>query len=122
VWYLVEWRLLNATHFGLAQNRERVLIVGTRIQNIDQAKVALASLDDLDKVLRNDVWTLRAFQSWKALDYHKKRFPTWELCYKGKCYSCDLESFSEASIKPRLLVPYKPTTAIKNKLFRPRDS
>jgi DNA (cytosine-5)-methyltransferase 1 len=101
--YFVEWRLLNATHFGLAQNRERVLIVGTRIQNIDQAKVTLASLDDLDKVLRNDVWTLRSFPSWKALDYHKKRFPTWGLCYKGKCYSCDLESFSAASIKPRLL-------------------
>ncbi|CAN5813585.1 hypothetical protein BH11PSE8_BH11PSE8_23330 [soil metagenome] len=28
--YLVEWRVLNARHFGLAQNRERVVLLGTR--------------------------------------------------------------------------------------------
>lgn len=28
--YFVEWRLLNAKHFGLAQNRERLFIVGRR--------------------------------------------------------------------------------------------
>ena len=30
VGYRVEWRLLNATEFGLAQNRQRVILVGSR--------------------------------------------------------------------------------------------
>ena len=28
--YAIEWRLLNAIHFGLAQNRQRVFIIGIR--------------------------------------------------------------------------------------------
>ena len=100
--YFVEWRLLNATHFGLAQNRERVVIVGTRIQRIEQASVTLAPLGDLDSVLRHDAWTLRSFQSWESLDHHKKKFPSWGICYKNRCYSCDLELFSESTPKPYL--------------------
>jgi len=100
--YFVEWRLLNATHFGLAQNRERIVIVGTRIDDIDEAAVSLAPLPDLDAVLRHDLGTLQSFRSWRGIDHHKKRFPTWGVCYRGKCYSCDLEYFSEATPRPCL--------------------
>ena len=31
--YVVEWRLLNATHFGLPQNRQRVVMIGTIIDD-----------------------------------------------------------------------------------------
>ena len=100
--YFVEWRLLNATHFGLAQNRERIVIIGTRIDDIGEGSVSLAPLPDLDAVLRPDLGTLQSFQSWRGIDHHKKRFPTWGVCYRGKCYSCDLERFSEATRKPCL--------------------
>jgi DNA (cytosine-5)-methyltransferase 1 len=31
--YAVEWRLLNAMHFGLPQNRERIFIVGQKVSD-----------------------------------------------------------------------------------------
>jgi DNA (cytosine-5)-methyltransferase 1 len=100
--YFVEWRLLNATNFGLAQNRERVVIVGTHIQDIEQAGIVLAPIDDLADILRHDAGTLKSQPHWKPLDHHKKRFPSWGLCYKDKCYSCDLDLFSEATPAPVL--------------------
>lgn len=100
--YFVEWRLLNATHFGLAQNRERVIIVGTRVTNINEAKVSLAPITDLDEVVRNNLEELRNYQSWREIFRHKAKFPTWGLAYKGKCYCGALDIFTEASPTPRL--------------------
>ena len=100
--YLVEWRLLNATHVGLAQNRERVVIVGTHMTDITDVKVSLAPIADMDAVVRHNLDVLRSFSSWRAIDHHKKRFPTWGLAFKGKCYCCDLDHFSEACPTPCL--------------------
>lgn len=100
--YFVEWRLLNATHFGLAQNRERVVIIGSHITDITEARLSLAPIADMDAVVRHNLDALRSFRSWRAIDHHKKRFPTWGLAFKGKCYCCDLDHFSEAHPRPCL--------------------
>ena len=100
--YFVEWRLLNATHFGLAQNRERVVIAGTRISDIAEAKVSLAPIADMGAVIRHNLDALQSCRSWRDIDHHKARFPTWGLAFKGKCYCCDLDHFSEAGPKPCL--------------------
>jgi len=100
--YFVEWRLLNATHFGLAQNRERLVIVGTRISDFSESKITLAPLLDLGSISGHYIDILKDYHSWRVLDHHKKRFPTWGVAYKGKCCTSDIDHFSEATPKPSL--------------------
>ncbi len=51
--YQIEWRLLNAMHFGLPQNRQRVFIIGiheravTEPASTIQVRVRLATVEDL---------------------------------------------------------------------------
>src|SRR5665213_3197846 len=45
--YRIEWRLLNACHFGLPQNRQRVFITGIRGDCSDSQRVHLASVSEL---------------------------------------------------------------------------
>ncbi|MBP7052451.1 MAG: DNA (cytosine-5-)-methyltransferase [Phycisphaerae bacterium] len=100
--YFVEWRLLNATFFGLPQNRQRVVIVGTRMSDISSAKVSLATLNDLSSTIRHDLFGLQNYATWRDLTRHKKKFPTWGLCYMGRFYCSELEAFSEAKDLPTL--------------------
>jgi len=97
--YLVEWRLLNAAWFGLPQNRERVLIVGTRRSANDihgLNAIRLASEQDLRLL------SLRQFEQyansgkWCRIESHGQRFPTWGLAWRGTFFSCDLSRFSES--------------------------
>src|SRR5436853_7182052 len=48
--YQIEWRLLNAMHFGLPQNRQRVFIVGVHgssRRGADPPSIRLANREDL---------------------------------------------------------------------------
>src|SRR5665213_4554597 len=45
--YRIEWRLVNACHFGLPQNRQRVFITGIRRDSSDSQRVRLASASEL---------------------------------------------------------------------------
>ena len=52
--YEVEWKLLNSKHFGLAQERKRIYIVGTKIEqpsldNFKEYTATLASVIEKDK-------------------------------------------------------------------------
>lgn len=94
--YFVEWRLLNTTFFGLPQNRQRVVIVGTRIKDIESASISLANGNDLTNVIRHNLAELKEPSRWRNLASHRKTFPGWGICYKGNFYSCDLDTFSES--------------------------
>lgn len=98
--YFVEWRLLNAQFFGLPQNRQRVIIVGTCQNSKLDARTCLASPADLENVLKHDYHGLTDFGSWAQLSKHRQRFPTWGLSYRDRFYTCDLDSFSHS--KPRV--------------------
>ena len=100
--YLVEWRLLNATSFGLPQNRQRVVIVGRRMKDTDSARISLASHEDLANVIRHDLDGLQDISSWPTIEKHRKRFPTWGLSFNGRVYACDLDGFSSAVETPSL--------------------
>lgn len=100
--YLVEWRLLNATYFGLPQNRQRIVIIGTLVPDLGEASIALASLDDLANVMRHDFFGLTDHASWRDLGRHHNKFPSWGICYKGTFYCCDLETFSASQPLPSL--------------------
>ena len=52
--YHVEWRLINTRHFGLAQNRERVLILGSLGVKDNYPTIRLASLKDLCEGLESN--------------------------------------------------------------------
>jgi DNA (cytosine-5)-methyltransferase 1 len=94
--YFIEWRLLNAQYFGLPQNRQRIVIVGTRVGNFSKAEIKLATHRDLENVIRHNIDNLSLHSSWTQIEKHRKKFPIWGLAYKGRCYTCDLENFFDA--------------------------
>ena len=81
--YRVEWRLVNAKDLGLPQNRERVLLVGSR--------------DDL-RVRLNEAPVLR----WQPIAAHGRRFPTWGIADGGVFCAEEPTTFADAR-PPRLL-------------------
>lgn len=49
--YIVSWKVLNALNFGVAQNRERIIIVGSKKKKFDFAKVKLEEHKILKDIL-----------------------------------------------------------------------
>ena len=100
--YLVEWRVLNAKHFGLAQNRERVVLLGTRSNPGDANAVDIgASLrltGELDLVAGpRGIRSLLAERSaWTSLERRIAKFPSWGVAMEGRFLGCDLLHFSAA--------------------------
>jgi len=99
--YFIEWRLLNATHFGLPQNRQRVFIVGTRQVDPSSAKLSLASSADLTSLPDSNLGSVRDHTSWHNLD-GRHSFQNWGLCYKGKYISPSLSPFPQVQECPPL--------------------
>lgn len=104
--YFIEWRVLNAKHFGLAQNRERVVIVGTRhpriaIEHLDVlSMLRLSSVEEIRQSSQRILHGLNQVMHWKSLSEHGTKFPNWGVAYKGRFFSHDLSAFTEA--KPQL--------------------
>lgn len=105
--YRVEWRLLNATYFGLPQNRERVLLVGELINqreiNDKFSKIRLASEEDISEMDGEAKESFLESSSWLELEKHSRKFPFWGIAFKERFFGCDLKCFSEAV----QLVPFK---------------
>ena len=95
--YRIEWRLLNATDFGLPQNRQRVFIVGVRLStNCHTASdaVRLASATDLStRTVRAGL--IHSPELWPEISSHGSKFPNWGLAVAGRFCGADLNSFSE---------------------------
>lgn len=107
--YFVEWRLLNAIHFGLPQNRERVFIVG-ELAHGGSSKLSetncpskLASATDLRVMKDKHQHKLFDTTEWQSIGRHRKRFPDWGMAYQGVFCASDLPSFSEATMPVKLM-------------------
>lgn len=104
--YRVEWRLLNAKHFGLAQNRQRVIIVGVHAKAQVPAaarRSLLATTDDLkalSAMQRADF--LSPTHGWTSIEAHAKKFESWGIASQGRFFTADLSAFSEAKDTPAL--------------------
>jgi DNA (cytosine-5)-methyltransferase 1 len=104
--YRIEWRLLNAMHFGLPQNRQRVVILGTHRRVLPPKpldRVLLATSDDLlglSDLERNTF--LDGHKRWLAIESHAKRFPWWGIALEGRFFGSDLLSFTSESPRPSL--------------------
>lgn len=100
--YLIEWRVLNAKHFGLAQNRERVILLGTRVEPTELSpmdfgtSVRLASEFDLADGPRGIRSLLMRRSAWNRLGRRAAKFPSWGLALDGQYLACDLPHFSAA--------------------------
>ncbi len=94
--YHIEWRLVNARHFGLAQNRERVLILGSLDVNDNHPTIRLASLKDLCDSLESNFRWVTDMSSWIEIEKHRRKFANWGLAFRQRFFACDLEHFSEA--------------------------
>jgi DNA (cytosine-5)-methyltransferase 1 len=72
--YLVEWRVLNSKDFGTPQNRERIIIIATKLKKFDFNKIAYSKekiikdiIDNEGKyeVLENNEYTILPKELWK---------------------------------------------------------
>jgi DNA (cytosine-5)-methyltransferase 1 len=93
--YRIEWRLLNASHFGLAQNRQRVFIVGLRGDFSADECVHLASPSELLLISPSDREDLLTPTRWLPLERPVATFPTWGVCLNGRFFGADLPIFEE---------------------------
>lgn len=94
--YHIEWRLINTRHFGLAQNRERVLILGSLDVKDNHPPIRLATLTDLCDGLENNFRWVTDISSWLGLERHRRNFANWGLAFRQRFFSRNLECFSES--------------------------
>jgi DNA (cytosine-5)-methyltransferase 1 len=98
--YHVEWRLLNAMHMGLAQNRQRVFIIGVR--GDWSLRVRLAAAEDFAGLSGSIIRRIWAQNDWTNIGGHGARFPAWGMARSGRFVAVDLPTFSQAR-RPVLL-------------------
>jgi len=99
--YQIEWRVLNAMHLGLPQNRQRIIILGvskniTSQQDFDLTQVRLAPPADFDSIPSRMLETLHLENKWPAIVKHGKSFPSWGLANNGRFFGVELKDFSAA--------------------------
>lgn len=101
--YRIEWRLLNAAHFGLPQNRQRVFVVGVR-KSKRQTAVVIRLATNID-LSTQSVPLLQFPNQWRDIASHGQRFPNWGLADSGRFCGANLKKFSLAKpMKPLLTV------------------
>ncbi len=96
--YNIEWRLVNAMHLGLPQNRQRLLILGALEKEAtgDFPCIRLASTENLLELPESNFKTLSNFENWTEIEAHSKRFPTWGIARVGRFFGYDFAQFSDA--------------------------
>jgi DNA (cytosine-5)-methyltransferase 1 len=98
--YRIEWRLLNAMHFGLSQNRQRVFLLGVRGDRTGgpgAGLIRLAPGADLEGLKDGQREALRDVAAWRRVEDHGKRFSTWGLAQDDRFFAADLPEFSARS-------------------------
>lgn len=89
--YTIEWKLLNATDFGLPQNRERVIIIGYR--GGDGAQSLLLTEEEARKV-STEIEPAILLESllWDKVSDHTSRFLSWGLLKNQKFIMMDVKT------------------------------
>lgn len=82
--YVIEWRLINAISFGLPQNRQRVVIIGTRADDPSNLGVKLATAKELGSLTPSQLRSMFTHESWEGIAAHGKKFLNWGRAYHGR--------------------------------------
>ncbi len=93
--YEIEWRLINALDFGLAQNRQRVVISGVH-SRIAKPGTRLASAEDMEVLCHGKLKSVFDRKQWTRLEAHTEKFPNWGRAAEGMFVGADLSRFSDA--------------------------
>jgi DNA (cytosine-5)-methyltransferase 1 len=99
--YSVEWRLLNASDFGLPQNRQRVFILGSR-NDAGPAGPTLLTSHDLASLRPEVRARMEGRLAWTPLAFHRDRFPTWGIAVHESFVAADPPVFSDRVEPPCL--------------------
>lgn len=97
--YTIEWRLVNAMHLGLPQNRQRVVILGTLDKDTkdDFPNIRLASTENIAELSDSTFQTLTNVEQWTKINDHSYRFPTWGLAKIGRFIGYNFAQFYPAT-------------------------
>ena len=86
--YKIEWKVFNALEFGLPQNRERIVIVGSRDAMYNESYFASKEI-----LLQSSISVLSKIPSldeWNIINRDKLFFGTWGMAYGDRYISCDI--------------------------------
>lgn len=94
--YAIEWRLLNAMHFGLPQNRQRIFITGT-LCNKKPHRIKLLAQSECDEIPSAITLSISNHNMWPSIAAHGKAFPEWGIAYEGRCCGFTPSEFHNAT-------------------------
>ena len=99
--YTVTWRLLNSKDFGVAQERKRVFIVGTKnnkvsLDNFPQVKSKLSDILEEDKTVVDSDFTRKLFKHYNTAELYGKAIKD-KRGGKNNIHSWDFELKGEVS-------------------------
>lgn len=83
--YKIEWQVFNAASFGLAQHRERVIIVGSKDVKFNESyflNPTITSIEMLDHIAR--------YGDWNTIEQSKGKFKSWGMAMNGKFVSAEV--------------------------------
>ena len=100
--YQIEWRLLNAVHFGLPQNRQRVFIIGVRSdgnareigRSVATLPIRLALPEDAACLGPAEIDWIRSPDDWTDIGSHGVQFPNWGLAWSTRFFATNLDTFT----------------------------
>lgn len=86
--YKIEWKVFNALEFGLPQNRERIVIVGSRDAMYNESY--FVSKDILLQSSISVLSKITSLDEWNIINRDKLFFGTWGMAYGDRYISCDI--------------------------------
>lgn len=85
--YAIEWRLLDSSNFGVAQSRQRVFIVGTRLDNLEGHSINGMIKLGADIASLKNIAVLSKGAVLQQIDTNKGKPGNWGICQNKKWYT-----------------------------------